>query len=275
MIKLSSNERLLIESGINRYRVIGPGVVALMPWQRKRARFNVGPSVASVFCQKALTLEGVPVNVSAKVIYRIVPEFFSDTLLPRVPKLSEGGWQSVVEWRSKALLRRSLANCDWRDLKNTKIQEELEQRLNDILTKRLKGLGLEILAITILKMELDSDLQKTVTQAEQNVVEAGGRARVLKTYFEIFGDDLERAMPLIKEWELLGLLHKNKNLQSLLMTEGLSNTSLNGKSTNAQTKVHIAHKNGNHKAEEDSGDIETIELDNRLRTNTEIIPFAN
>ncbi|MEW5956823.1 MAG: SPFH domain-containing protein [Chloroflexota bacterium] len=222
LIKLAPTERLLIESGINHYHLVGPNLVWLLPWQRVRARLYLGPNIAAVDCHQARVIDDLPVNVAVKVIYRVNPDLFADDLLPRIPTLNDGGWRGIVQWRTEAIVRRLLARYRWRELKDQAIQEELEQQLNRGLNERLSAIGLEVMAITLVKTELDERLQQTIVRAEQDGIEAGGRAKVLKEYFEIFGSSLAQAMPYIIQWELLNTLHKKGNPQLLLAASNLS-----------------------------------------------------
>lgn len=41
MMKLNPNERLLIENGVNSYKVVGLGLVWLKPWQTTLSGFSV------------------------------------------------------------------------------------------------------------------------------------------------------------------------------------------------------------------------------------------
>jgi len=222
LIKLTPTERLLIESGINHYKVIGPGLIWLFPWQRPRTKLYLGPNIGTVDCLEARVVDDLPLDVTIKVIYRVNPELFSDELLPRIPTLNEGGWRSIVQWRTEAVVRRLLARYSWRELKDQSIQEDLEQQLNTTLTERLKQVGLEVMAITLVKTQLDGSLQRTIIRSEQDGIEAGGRAKVLKQYFEIFGESFSQAMPYIIQWELLNTLHKKGNPQLLLGASSLS-----------------------------------------------------
>jgi hypothetical protein len=221
-IKLAPNERLLIESGINHYKVVGPGLVWLFPWQRPRAKLYIGPSIVSVNCNNARVIDDVPVNVTIKVVYRLDPGRCTDDLLPRIPALNDGGWRSIVQWRTEAVVRRLLARYRWRELKDETTQADLEAQLNGALAERLEIVGLEVIAVSLIKTELDDRLQRTIVRAEQDGLEAGGRAKVLKEYLEIFGDSLPQAMPYIIQWELLNSLHKKGNQQLLLAASNLS-----------------------------------------------------
>lgn len=241
MTKLNPNERLLVETWVNHYRVLGPGVVVLMPWQRARARLYIGPSVATIPCQDVPINGDIPVKVTVKIFYQVNPELFSSEILSRVPQLSGGGWSDIIYWRTEALVRRTLANRDWQNLKTEEAQEGLERVIKEKLTERVQKLGLAINGVSLAKIELNSELMQTITQAEQNLVEAAGRARVLKTYLDIFGQDLPVVMPYIKDWDLLGLLHKNKNLQPMLMTTGFSGSPGESNRAQAQPAVHLAY----------------------------------
>ena len=82
--------------------------------------------------------------------------------------------------------------------------------------------GLEIIAICLVKTELPANLQKTLIQAEQDNIEAQGRAGVLKNYMEVFGDNLPQAMPYIMQWELMNTIHKNGDPKIFLTNENIS-----------------------------------------------------
>ncbi len=274
MIKLNPNERLLVESWVNRYQVLGPGVVLLMPWQREMVRFYIGPNAATIQCQDVPTLGDVPVNVTTKVFYQVSPELFSGGMLSRVPQLNDGGWSEIVRWRTEAMIRRVLANHEWHSLKTEQVQENLEQLVKEKLAERVQGVGLSITGVTVVKVELSPDLMQTITQSEQNVVEATGRARVLKIYLEIFGEDLSRVMPYIKDWELLGLLHKNKNLQPLLMTAGFSSSPGENNGPQAQPIVQVT-TNGSHHPREEGGSDSGKPKNGRSYNGFKTGPFSN
>lgn len=222
LIRLAPTEQLLIESGINHYKLVGPGLVWLFPWQRVHARLYIGPNIAAIDCNQARVMDDLPLDVTIKIIYRATPALFSDELLPRLPTLNDGGWRSIVQWRTEAVLRRLLARYRWRELKDESVQENLEQQLNTALTKRLKSVGLEVITVTLVKTELDGRLQQAIIRSEQDRIEASGRAKLLKGYFEIFGENLPQAMPYIIQWELLNALHKKGNPQLLLGASSLS-----------------------------------------------------
>ena len=57
-------------------------------------------------------------------------------------------------------------------------------------------MGLEMMAVTMVNTELNERLQRTIIRSEQDGIEAGGRAKVLKEYLEIFGSRLAQAMAL-------------------------------------------------------------------------------
>ncbi len=231
LMKLAPNERLLIESGINHYKVVGPGLIWLKPWQRSRAKLYIGPTAMTVECNQARAAGDILVNGTIKVIYRINPELFSEALLPRIPGLNDGGWRNIVQWRTEAVVYRLVARYRWRELKQPYLQEQLEEQIGEALGERLKGLGLDVLGITLIKTALNDKLQRTIIRAEQDKIEARGRAAVLKQYFEIFGDSLSGAMPHIIQWELLNTLHKNGNSHLLL---GASNLSLGSSLPNVE-----------------------------------------
>jgi hypothetical protein len=114
-----------------------------------------------------------------------------------------------------------LQRC-WQALGHEEVQKRLERQITCTLADRLKSIGLNIFSVCLVKTELPVNLQKTLIQAEQDSIEAQGRAKVLKSYFEFFGDSLPKAMPYIIQWELMNTIHKNGDPQILLTAEGLS-----------------------------------------------------
>ena len=90
--KVNPNERVLIESPINRYKLAGPGRVWLSPRQRILARVYIGPNGSTFKFENVRTVEEVAVDIQVKVIYKADPELFSQELLSRIPPLNEGGW---------------------------------------------------------------------------------------------------------------------------------------------------------------------------------------
>ena len=222
MIKLTPSERLLVESGINHYKVVGPGLIWLGPWQRARARLFIGPQGQTVRLNQVRTREEIPVNVTVQVLYRINPDLFSQELLPRLPILNQGGWQGILQWRTESVLRPLLAGYPWQRLNGEEVQQRLERQLTCTLADRLQKIALDIMSVSLVKIELDEDVQRTIIRAERDVIEARGRVMVLKEYFETFGHNLPQVMPHIIQWELLNLLHKNGQPQLLLAMSGLS-----------------------------------------------------
>lgn len=179
MIKLNPNERLLIESGMNHYRLIGPGRIWLKPWQKSVTRVNVGPQGQSLQLTEVRTVENIPVDVTIQVIYQIDPLLFSNDLLTKVSGLSEGGWQQTLRWRTEQVVRQMLANYSWRDLGKPTIQKQLERRLRQILADYLKIVGLNVKSACLIKTELPDNLQRTIIQTERDSIEPSGRASVL------------------------------------------------------------------------------------------------
>jgi len=60
---LNPNERLLVETPINHYRVVGPGQVLLVPLQKALARLYVGPMGHSFHYSEVRTAEDVSLNI--------------------------------------------------------------------------------------------------------------------------------------------------------------------------------------------------------------------
>jgi hypothetical protein len=161
----------------------------------------------------------MPMNVTIQVLYRVDPALFNDELLPKIPALSIGGWQNLVQWRTEAILRPLLADYIWRSLGQQTNQQRLERCLTQTLADLLKGVGLNISAVCLIKTELPANLQETLIRVERNNVEAQGRATALKVYAEIFGPDLTLAMPQIMQWEWLSVLRKNGSSAVVLTSE--------------------------------------------------------
>ncbi len=219
--RLNPNERLVVQSPVNRYKIAGPGWVTLTLRQKIVARLYVGPSGQTFQFKEVRTAENIPVDVKAKVIYRVDHTLLTDELLSRTDGLNDGGWNGIVQWQTEYVLRMLAAQYPWRELNREEVQKRLERQLTQTLADRLKQVGLNILAICLIKTELPDGLQKTLLQAEKDTIEAQGRARVLKSYFEIFGAGLSTAMPYIVQWELMNTIHKNGDPTVLLTGEGL------------------------------------------------------
>ncbi len=222
MTRLNPNERWLIESGVNHYKVVGPGRVWLAPWQRVLAALFVGPQSQSLPFNEVRTGEDIPVKMTLQVLYKIDPELFTDELLPKIPGLNEGGWQNILRWRTEHVLRQLIAGYAWRELGKQTIQQRLERQLTQTLADYLKVVGLTVMSVCLIRTELPDTLQQTIIRAERDGIEPRGRALVLKEYFEIFGHDLPQAMPYIVQWELLNTLQKNGKAQFLLTSSALS-----------------------------------------------------
>ncbi|HRV92031.1 MAG TPA: hypothetical protein P5526_07705 [Anaerolineae bacterium] len=225
---LNPNERLLIESPVNRYRIVGPGRVYLTVRQRVLAKLYVGPQARSLQFEEVRTAEDVPLKITLKVIYRANPELFTCDLLPKIPGLNDKGWASSVEWHAEYVLRQLVAHRSWQEIGRDEVQKRLERQFTQTLEDRLKMLGLQVLAGCVIKTALPASLQQTLIQAERDRIEAVSRANILKSYLEVFGQNLPQAMPYIVQWEMMNTIHKN-NPHILLTPNGsLGNPPLPG-----------------------------------------------
>lgn len=223
LLKLNPNERIVVESGINHYRLAGPGLVWLKPWQRVVTRLNTGPQSRALRYQAVRTAEEIPVDITVQLLYRVDPALCDNRdLLPKLGFLNDGGWRNLLEWRTEAILRQLVAAHNWKELNRQPVRQRLERYLCGTLGSILTGLGLNIVAVCLVKIELPISLQKTAVQAANDNIEAEGRARVLKTYIDIFNPELSQTMAQIVQWELLNMLHKKGNPQLLLAARGLS-----------------------------------------------------
>lgn len=222
MTTLNPNERWLIESGVNHYRVVGPGRIWLKPWQRVRAKLYVGPQGQAFPFNTVRTVENIPVEMNVQVLFQVDPALFTADLLSKIPTLNEGRWQGVLRWRVEHVLRQMVADYSWRDFGKQTIQQRLERHLTQTLADSLKVIGLKVTAVSPVKTVLPTPLQHTIIEAEQDGLEPRGRALVLKEYFEVFGQNLTEAMPHIIQWELLNLLRKNGHPNLILTASGLA-----------------------------------------------------
>jgi len=221
-IKLKSNERLLIEQGVNRYKVVGPGRVWLAPWQRAVIQFTVRPQSQPLHFEEVRTLEHIPLNVKVRVNYQVDLTLFTSDFLPKIPGLQEQGWQNAIQWQTEYVLRQMMANYAWPDLGRQAIQERLERQLALTLADGLQKIGLKVNGVCLVNITLPIGLQNTLLRAEQDCIEATGRARVLQQYFNIFGRQITQVMPHIMQWEYMNLLHKNGKSHLLLTHSNLS-----------------------------------------------------
>lgn len=218
--KITPYQRLLVVSPINRYRLVGPGRVWLTPRQRVLADLNVGTQVQTLRLEQVYTAEKVPLHIEAKVIYHADPSLFTPDLLPRLPGLNSGGWQSVVEWQTNYVVRQLLAAQPWRNLGPRPLQQRLERYLTQALGDRLKVIGLKVLAVNLVKFQLPDQVEQALVNAEQTLIEAESRAKVLQSYRTLFGPNLTQAMPLIIQWELLNAIDQKD--PQILLTSGLA-----------------------------------------------------
>jgi len=216
MKKLSQDERLLVETGINRYKLLGPGLVWLQPWHKILTRLYVGPQSHSLRIDEVQTTELVPVDVTVKLLYQVSPANFHPALLPRMPSLDETGWSSILKWRTEHIIRHLFKDVGWRKLAKSTVFKRLDRQLALTLADDVAGIGLTILSVNILDIKLPANLQRTIIEAERDRIEPHGRALVWKEYFETFGDDLATAMPYIIQWELLNTMRKTNNSKFLV-----------------------------------------------------------
>lgn len=214
-VKAGLNERFLVERGVNQLKVVGPGWVWLTPGQRHVATINVGPQGQSFVFEQVETVEKVPLEVDVQLLYRIDPDLFTDDLLPSLPGLSEGGWLHVLRWQTEHVLRRLVADYSWQDIGRENIQPRLERQLAWTLAERLRGIGVNLSGVCLIKLTLPIGLEKTLVRAVQDKVEVQGRLAVLQEYQKLLGPNLPQVMPYLVQWELLTMLHRSGNLQLL------------------------------------------------------------
>lgn len=222
MWKLNPNERLLVESGVNHYKLVGPRLVLLAPWQKVLATLYVGPQEYSFRRYEVRTGEDIPLNFDLRIVYRVEEEYLTPELLPQIPWLHDGMWQNILDWRIEEILRKLVGSFHWRDLNKESSQRQLERRLLRTAAGYLKVIGLCIMSVSLVKIELPAGLQQTILQAEQDSIEPMGRAQALREYAEMFEGDLVKAMPYIIQWELLRVLRENGQSNVILTNGALS-----------------------------------------------------
>jgi hypothetical protein len=221
MIKLNPDELLLVESWVNQYKLLGPGLVLLAPWQKAVTRFYVGPQRRAFQIEGGRTVEDVPVKVTLQVLYQVDPALLTAALLPKIPALNERDWSDCLQWRAEQVLRRELAGHTWPELGRQTVQEELERQLSQTLANYLQEFGLRIISVCLLKTELPDNLQETIVEAQRDGLEPRGRALALQDYANIFGPNLSQVMPYIVQWEVLSVLRKNGHSPLLLTNSAL------------------------------------------------------
>jgi hypothetical protein len=224
MYKLNSDERLLVLSGDSHYKLLGPGLaVVLRPWQQALTKLYLGPQRQPCEFGEVRTVENVPVDIIAEITYQIEPGLFSNDLWPKIPGLNqEEGWKKIIEQQAEYILRQMLAGYSWRKLNQAEIQPRLERQFGQILATCLKGIGLKIMSVCLVKIGLPGALQNTILRAERDAIEPQGRLLVLKQYLDFFGPDMAQAMPYIVQWELLNVMHKKDGQQFLFTDSAIS-----------------------------------------------------
>lgn len=218
--KLNPYERLLVVSPVNRYRILGPGRIYLTPRQRPLVKMYVGPQARTLTLEQVRTAENIPLRITLKLVYCVEPDLFTTDLLPKIPGLNEAGWSSSLDWHAEYVIRQLVAHRPWQEINRDEVQNRMERQFVQTLGDRLKGMGLQIMVGNVIRSELPESLQRTLIQGEEDRAEASSRAKVLQSYFEVFGPNLPQAMPYIVQWEMLNTIHKN-NPQILLTPNGL------------------------------------------------------
>jgi hypothetical protein len=213
-IKLAPDERVLIESPVNRYAVLGPGRVWIKPLQRIITHFQVGLRSELITIEGVRTVEHMPLSFKIQLLYRPDPNIFSDELLIKLPGLHKGGWSWALSWHTEYITRLLVAPLSWEAISQEQRQKRLERQLQLALSDRLSRIGLRIISLAVINIRLPGKLQKALVDVES-------RAKVLEKYRAIFGDNLIRAMPYVIQWELLSILQKNRS-HILLNTTGQS-----------------------------------------------------
>lgn len=202
LIKLTPDERVLVESPINRYAVLGPGRVWIKPRQRIISHLHIGPRSELMVIERVRTVEHMPLSFKIQLLYRPEPDLFNDDLLVKLPNLHSGGWSGALRWHTEYVTRLLVAPLSWEVINQEQRQKRLERQLQLALSDRLSRIGLRIISLAVINIGLPSKLQKALVEVES-------RAKILEKYRTIFGDNLIRAMPYIIQWELLSTVHKN------------------------------------------------------------------
>ncbi len=202
-LKLPPNERALIVSPVNRYRLCGPGRVWLRLRQEIAARIDVGPRGRPLVYEQVRTAENIPVKIKVQLLTRVDPALLTGELLPKVPALNGGGWDGVTLWQTEYVLRLLVAQQPWQRLNQEAVQQRLERQLKETLADRLVWVGLRVVNTALVSIELPDELQQAIVAAEQDLVQA-------KLYRQIFGGNLAQLLPLITQWELLNSIRKNR-----------------------------------------------------------------
>jgi len=160
--------------------------------------------------------------MTVQILYKVDPDLLTTDLLSRISGLNDGGWHKILKWQTEYVLRLMAGQYAWRQLNREDVQKRLERHLTQTLTGRLKIVGLNIMSVCLVKTELPAGLQHTLIQAEKDTIEAEARAKVLKSYLEIFGPNLTKVMPYIIQWELMTAIHKKGDPKALLTFGSIS-----------------------------------------------------
>jgi hypothetical protein len=209
-LKLPPNDRVLIVSPVNRYKISGPGRVWLTLRQKVATRLYVGPWGHSLVYEQVRTAENIPLKIKVQLLAQVDPTLFKDDLLPKLPALNSGGWDGVIRWQTEYVLRQMVAQQSWQRLNQENVQKRVERQLKEALADRLAFVGLRAVNAAFVSIELPQDLQQAIVEAEREFIEATGRAKLLEVYRKIFGENLSQVMPLVVQWELLNSIHQNQ-----------------------------------------------------------------
>jgi len=214
------NERVLVVSPVNRYKVKGPGRVWLTPRQKLLARMYIGPSSRALELDQVRSADNVPLRVSAQIVTHVDPNLLSPKILPNVPHLNEQGWQKLICWHSEYVLRQLIIGHRWRDLATQSVQQRLERQLAATLASRIKVVGLSVMSVNLVNVALPEELQQTLVEAQQTQIQSNVWAEVLERYLAVMQGVSPRTLHLILQWALLDAIRHN-NPQILLTSGGL------------------------------------------------------
>ena len=78
------NERILVKRSINQYKLVGPGLVWIKPWEQILVKFRTDPQFYASHVSEVRTVDNIPVDIDVQVLYQVNLNLLKDDLLPRI-----------------------------------------------------------------------------------------------------------------------------------------------------------------------------------------------
>jgi hypothetical protein len=225
---LNPNERAVVRSFTN-YKLVGPGLVILYPWQECLDTIDISVDGQAIKVEEVRTAEYIPVTVELQILRKVDPSLLVGNL-HQVPALIEGGWQSILTWRAKSVVRKLVSHYSWRTLNRQSVQERLERHLCEVLSELVAGVGLRITECCVTNIQLPDHLLETRMRMEE-----------LKDYADVLRTDFVQLMPHLTKLQLINTMDKHGGTPVILTAPDFSHNSTSPEPPTLHQRLEFAH----------------------------------